>query len=93
MKAVLAEAEGLQGDRLVIPQPIMELTTRCSDSSLGWRVLALLAAAPAALQGLASSGTSVCGIHMCVCCSDTAAPELNALSGTCISLPDRATQD
>uniref|UniRef100_A0A383VLQ5 ABC1 atypical kinase-like domain-containing protein n=1 Tax=Tetradesmus obliquus TaxID=3088 RepID=A0A383VLQ5_TETOB len=28
MKEVLAEAEGMRGDRLVIPQPIMELTTR-----------------------------------------------------------------
>lgn len=28
MSELLAEAEGLRGDRLVIPQPIMELTTR-----------------------------------------------------------------
>jgi hypothetical protein len=28
MKDVLAEADGMRGNRLVIPQPIMELTTR-----------------------------------------------------------------
>jgi hypothetical protein len=34
MKDVLAEADGMRGNRLVIPQPIMELTTRCGAANL-----------------------------------------------------------
>jgi hypothetical protein len=30
MREVLAEAPGLASDRLVIPQPLLELTTRCA---------------------------------------------------------------